>query len=36
MKDLKRKAYQELSAWKQRQGHKTLEVSGARQGRPIW
>lgn len=31
MKDLKRKAYQELSAWKQRQGHKTLEVSGARQ-----
>ena len=31
MKDLKREAYQELLAWKQRPDHKTLEVSGARQ-----
>ena len=31
MKDLKRAAYQKLLAWKQRPGHKTLEVSGARQ-----
>ena len=31
MKDLKRKAYRELLAWKQRPDHKTLEVSGARQ-----
>lgn len=31
MKDLKRTAYQKLLAWKSRPGHKTLEVSGARQ-----
>ncbi len=31
MKDLKREAYQELLAWKQRPDHKTLVVSGARQ-----
>lgn len=31
MKDLKRAAYQKMLAWKQRAGHKTLEVSGARQ-----
>lgn len=31
MKDLKRTAYQKMLAWKQRPGHKTLEVSGARQ-----
>lgn len=31
MKDLKRAAYEKMLAWKQSQGHKTLEVSGARQ-----
>jgi len=28
---LKRKAYEELTAWKKRPDHSTLEVSGARQ-----
>ena len=28
---LKRKAYDELTAWKKRPNHSTLEVSGARQ-----
>ncbi len=31
MRDLKRTAYRELLAWKQRPNHKTLEISGARQ-----
>lgn len=31
MKDLRRAAYQRLLSWKQSPGHKTLEVSGARQ-----
>ncbi len=31
MIDLKRTAYRELLAWKQRPNHKTLEISGARQ-----
>ncbi len=31
MRDLKRAAYGKMLAWKQSQGHKTLEVSGARQ-----
>lgn len=31
MKDLRRAAYQKMLSWKQSPGHKTLEVSGARQ-----
>ncbi len=31
MRDLKRTAYQKMLAWKQCPGHKTLEISGARQ-----
>ena len=29
--DLKRNAYEQMLAWKRRGGHRTLEVSGARQ-----